>query len=178
MRAGFGEAFPARAPAATAVGHTGESLVVDLLAGRAPGVAVENPRQRAPIDYSPRWGPLPPCFSRATAVSAPLPGDDDRCALVSGTASIVGEDTRHPGNLEPQIRETFANLAALAGTLGGARFRELRVYVARADDTGAVAAAFAAEFPHLQRLEVAVADLCRAELLLEAEGIARLGSIR
>lgn len=176
--AGFGAALPARIPAATAVGHTGESLVVDLLAGRAPGTAIENPRQISPLAYSQRWGPLPPCFSRAIVLPAALPGEDARCALVSGTASIVGEDTCHPGDLEPQIRETLANLAALASRLDAVQFRELRVYVARARDTGAVTAAFAAAFPRAERLEVAVADLCRAELLLETEGLATLGTSR
>lgn len=175
VRAGFGEAFAASAPAASAVGHAGASLVVDLMAGPAPGVAIENPRQVSPIRYSPRWGPLPPCFSRATLLPAPLPGGDERCALISGTASIVGEDTMHAGDLAPQTGETIANLTALARELGGARFRELRVYVAREHDAGAVAAAFAAAWPRLERLEVATADLCRAELLLEAEGVAALG---
>lgn len=178
VRAGFGEAFPASAPAASAVGHAGASLVVDLLAGRAPGIAIENPRQISPIRYSQRWGPLPPCFSRATLLPAPLPGDDERCALISGTASIVGEDTMHAGDLARQIEETIANLAALVRELGGAQFRELRVYVAREADAAAVAAAFAATYPRLERLEVAVADLCRAELLLEAEGVAALGRSR
>lgn len=175
LRAGFGEAFPANAPAASAVGHAGASLIVDALAGRAPGVAIENPRQISPIRYSQRWGPLPPCFARATLLPAPLPGDDERCALIAGTASIVGEDTMHAGDLARQIDETIANLAALAHELGGAHFRELRVYVAREHDAGAVAAAFAAAWPRLERLEVATADLCRAELRLEAEGVAALG---
>jgi chorismate lyase/3-hydroxybenzoate synthase len=178
LRNGFGEAFPAQAPAASAVGHAGASLVVDLLAGRAPGVAVENPRQTSPMRYSQRWGPLPPYFSRATLLPTPLPGDDERCALISGTASIVGEDTQHAGELAPQIGETIANLASLAHELGGARFRELRIYVAREKDAGAVAAAFTAAYPQLERLEVAAADLCRAELLLEAEGVATLGRSR
>jgi hypothetical protein len=178
VHAGFGEAFPASAPAASAVGHAGASLIVDALAGRAPGSAIENPRQVSPIRYSQRWGPLPPCFSRATLLPAPLPGEDQRCALISGTASIVGEDTVHAGDLVGQIEETIANLTALARELGGARFRELRVYVAREGDAGAVAAAFAAAWPRLERLEVAAADLCRAELLLEVEGVAALGRKR
>ena len=178
MRAGFGEALPAPAPAASAVGHAADSLVVELLAGRAPGVAVENPRQISPLRYSRRWGPLPPYFSRAMTVPAALPGDPAPCALISGTASIVGEDTWYPGALAPQIRETIANLAALAHAIGDARFRELRLYVARDEDTAEVAAAFAAAYPRLERLEVAVADLCRPELRLEAEGVATLGACR
>jgi hypothetical protein len=176
LRTGYGEVFSDAAPAASAVGHADASLVVDLLAGPAPGVAVDNPRQIPPLRYSQRWGPLPPCFARATLLPAPLPGERERCLLISGTASIVGEDTRHAGDVAAQIHETCANLVALVGALGALRFRELRLYVARERDADRIAAAFAAAFPRLERLEVAVADLCRPELLLEAEGVVILGA--
>lgn len=183
----FGQALPGRVPAASAVGHTKPSLVIDLLAGRAPGVAVENPRQVPAYRYSQRWGALPPCFSRAMALPVPLPEQRERCALVSGTSSVVGEDSRHPHELHAQIRETCTNLATLSAVASGgntrdsgvstepeaalSRFRELRVYVVRDCDVDGVATAFASRFPRLERLEIAVADLCRDELLLEAEGV-------
>ncbi len=186
----FGEALPGRVPAASAVGHTEPSLVIDVLAGRAPGVGVENPRQIPAYRYSPRWGPLPPCFSRAMALPVPLPEQRERCALVSGTSSVVGESSRHPHDVHAQIRETCTNLATLSAVLSGettrdsgeslaseaalSRFRELRVYVVRDCDVDAVATAFCSRFPALERLEIAVADLCRDELLLEAEGVAVL----
>jgi hypothetical protein len=186
----FGDAFPCRVPAASAVGHTEPSLVIDLLAGRAPGVAIENPRQVPAYRYSQRWGPFPPCFSRAMALPVPLPEQSERCALVSGTSSVVGEDSRHPHDLHAQIRETCTNLATLCAVLSGentrdsgesmeseaalSRFRELRVYVVRDCDVDAAATAFSSRFRGLERLEIAVVDLCRDELLLEAEGVAML----
>jgi hypothetical protein len=166
------------------------SLVIDLLAGRAPGVGVENPRQIPAYRYSQRWGPLPPCFSRAMSLAVPLPEQSKRCALVSGTSSVVGEDSRHPHELHAQIRETCTNLATLSAVLSGvntrdggestesetalSRFRELRLYVVRDCDVNAVATAFTSRFRGLERLEIAVADLCRDELLLEAEGVVML----
>ena len=186
----FGEALPGRVPAASAVGHTEPSLVIDLLAGRAPGVAVENPRQVPAYRYSQRWGSLPPCFSRAMALPVPFPEQRERCALVSGTSSVVGENSRHPHDVHAQIRETCANLATLSAVLSDgamrdsgeaaeskaalSRFRELRLYVVRDCDVDAVAMAFTSRFPGLERLEIAVADLCRDELLLEVEGVAAL----
>jgi len=185
----FGEALPGRVPAASAVGHTEASLVIDLLAGRAPGVGVENPRQVPAYRYSQRWGPLPPCFSRAMALPVPLPEQRERCALISGTSSVVGEDSRHPHELYAQIRETCTNLATLSAVASGgardsgespeseaalSRFRELRVYVVRDCDVDGVATAFASRFPGLERLEIAMAELCRDELLIEAEGVAAL----
>lgn len=183
----FGEALPGRVPAASTVGHTEPSLVIDLLAGRAPGVAVENPRQVPAYRYSQRWGPRPPCFSRAMALPVPFPEQRERCALVSGTASVVGENSQHPHDVHAQIRETCTNLATLSAVFSGgdtrgsgdsteseaalSRFRELRLYVARDGDVDAVATAFASRFRALERLEIAVADLCRDDLLLEAEGV-------
>jgi hypothetical protein len=186
----FGEALPGRVPAASAVGHTEPSLVIDLLAGRAPGVGVENPRQVPAYRYSQRWGPFPPCFSRAMTLPVPLLEQKERYALVSGTSSVVGENSRHPHKVHAQIRETCTNLATLSAVLAGentrnsgepaaseaalSRFRELRLYVVRDCDVDAVATAFCSRFPAIERLEIAVADLCRDELLLEAEGVAVL----
>lgn len=186
----FGEALPDRVPAASAVGHSGTSLVIDLLAGRAPGLGVENPRQVPAYRYSQRFGPLPPCFARAMVLPVPLPEQTERWALVSGTSSVVGESSRHPYDVDAQIRETCTNLATLSAVFSGAntrdggesteseaalsRFRELRVYVVRDGDVAAVATEFTRRFRGLERLEIAVTDLCRDELLLEAEGVAVL----
>src|SRR5439155_23835599 len=105
-----------------------------------PGVAVNNPRQVAPYHYSQRFGPLPPCFARATRLAHP-PG----LLLVGGTASVRGEDSVHADDLGNQMGESLLNLAALIGAATGQRklapqhlgpLRELRVYYPNADDAG------------------------------------------
>src|SRR5436190_23935161 len=59
--------------------------------------------------YSRRFGPIPPCFSRASiAVIAGTP-----MMLVAGTASIRGEESVHVNDLGGQLRETFLNLGIL-----------------------------------------------------------------
>jgi chorismate lyase/3-hydroxybenzoate synthase len=182
-----------RLPAASAVDHDGDELVVHLLASDAVGRPVENPRQTPAYRYSRRYGPVPPCFSRATLLEGALPPAlDGRWALVAGTASIVGEDSMHANNVAAQIRETLGNLASLSDAVFAAagdgapihgletsaamrafaRYRELRTYVVREDDVPIVVAALQRFFPHLTRLEVASAGLCRRELLVEVEGIA------
>ncbi len=169
-----------RLPAASAIDHHGPDLEVHVLAGPEPGIAIENPRQIPAWRYSARYGPRPPCFARALRVAAPRGGE--AVVLVSGTASIVGEDSRHAGDLAAQLDETFANLAALAGAFAPdgasdraaalARYRALRVYVVRQQDAREVARRVRRALPAAGVLELFRADLCRPELLVEIEGLA------
>lgn len=174
-RLGCERRFDELLPAASAVGTGGDELIIHALLLPSPGMAVQNPRQRPPHRYSRRFGPLPPCFARATRIESTPIG---RALLVGGTASVVGEDSLHRGALELQLQETLENLAAVEraafgpterGPLSG--FRELRVYHPRADDEHAILALLGESFPNLWRIECVLADLCRAELLVEIEGL-------
>jgi chorismate lyase/3-hydroxybenzoate synthase len=179
--------------AATAIGHRGSDLVVEVLAGRAPAEPVENPRQRPAYRYSRRYGPVAPQFARAIRLAAPLPAlAGVRHGLVAGTASVVGEDSRHPGDTAAQVSETLRNLASVSAALAGEawregeredspigrrgldRYRELRVYVVRREEIAGVVERFGAAMPALRRIELACADLCRPELRVEAEGLVEL----
>ncbi len=179
--------FGERLAAASAVDHRGDDLVVHVLAGRRPGEPLENPRQTPAYFYSRRYGPLPPCFSRATVVREV--GGGTPWAIVAGTSSIVGEDSRHAGDCEAQLDETLSNLAHLSSAFAGARlragerfdadgrvralarFRHLRAYVVREADESTVLAGLRRGFPRMGEIEAFAADLCRPELLVELEGI-------
>jgi chorismate lyase/3-hydroxybenzoate synthase len=157
-------------PTASAVGHEGPDLLVHALAADAPGVGVENPRQVPSYRYSPRFGPRPPCFARATVLTgAPH-------VLVGGTASILGEESLHPGDVRAQATETFENLSALLYAATGAadlrQFTSLRVYYVRHEDNAVVRQLVRAAVRHLNDVEYVRADLCRPELLIEIEGTA------
>jgi chorismate lyase/3-hydroxybenzoate synthase len=167
---------------ASAIGHRGRDLVIHCLSTDVPGTAVNNPRQVAPYHYSQRFGPLPPCFSRATRLNHPAD-----MLLVGGTASVRGEDSVHIDDLAAQCHETFLNLAVLVAaaenqTLSSrpklsrwlGTFTELRVYFPNHADASAIEANVRVAFPRLKRLEMFQADLCRAELLVEIEGVADL----
>ncbi len=163
---------------ASGVGTIGNDLVVHCLAADIPGTAVENPRQKPAWQYSARYGPMPPCFSRATIARI-----GNRCLLlIGGTASITGEDSRHAGDAEAQLSETLSNLdaliaAALAGTNGCdplARLVDLRVYVARPDDAPMIREVLETRCPRATRIDMAIARVCRPELLVEIEGVAEL----
>lgn len=159
-------------PTASAVGHDGADLLVHALSAVRPGKPVENPRQVSAYHYSQRYGPKPPCFARATVIE-PAPGV--RRVLVAGTASVVGEDSRHD-DLSSQMDETLTNLSQLlhtAGVEGGlSRFIDLRVYYVRPGDLPALRALARKGFPASARVEWVRAELCRPELLVEIEGVA------
>jgi chorismate lyase/3-hydroxybenzoate synthase len=163
---------------ASGVGTTRDDLVIHCLASVTPGIAVENPRQKPAWRYSARYGPMPPCFSRATIARI----GDRRLLLIGGTASITGEDSQHAGNVDAQLLETLNNLDALIGTaLGGAdgrdpltRLIDLRVYLARPDDAPAIRERLEARCPRATRIDMAIARVCRPELLVEIEGVAEL----
>jgi hypothetical protein len=133
--------------------------------------------------YSRRYGPLPPCFARATLVS--VPREARPWLLVGGTASILGEDSIHVRDPRRQAVETFENLARLVESARSSAqspdrgdqlsaFRELRVYIVRDEDADLLRGLVAERFPADTRVEYAQADLCRQELLVEIEGLATL----
>ncbi|WP_019625525.1 hypothetical protein [Thioalkalivibrio sp. ALJT] len=159
-------------PAATAIGGTQPRLVIYLIATRTPATALENPRQVSAYRYPERYSPKSPTFARATRLDTtggPL-------ILLSGTASIVGHESRHPDDVAAQTRETLANLRALHETAGRhlPPPRWLRVYLRRPGDRACVAAVLAEHFSNAWPPPVvqwARGDICRRELLLEIEGV-------
>jgi enamine deaminase RidA (YjgF/YER057c/UK114 family) len=182
FNAGRHDAFSRRYGAlgtASAVGIKGSDLSVHCLAMKEPGTPVENPRQTPAWQYSARYGPLPPCFSRATIVE--LAGR--RTLLIGGTASVVGEDSRHAGQFDAQVDETLLNLEALVRTADGSprdvraplqRLVDLRVYVASAAQAERVRELLVSRCPRARTIAVALAQVCRRELLVEIEGVAEL----
>jgi len=164
---------------ASAVGIKGSDLSIHCLALEEPGTPVENPRQTPAWQYSARYGPLPPCFSRATIVG--LAGRST--LLIGGTASVVGEDSRHAGDFDAQIEETLLNLEALIRTADGNprddraplhRLVDLRVYVTASAQAERVREVLVHRCPRARNIAVALAQVCRPELLVEIEGIAEL----
>lgn len=176
---GTERAFSHSLATASAVGVGGKDLAIFCLALDMPGTPIENPRQTPSWHYSTRYGPKPPCFSRATIVTL----GHERRVLIGGTASIVGEDSRHVGDPEAQVDETLTNLRALiAAARGGgepaagdiARLTDVRVYVRRSSDTALIRSMVEAQCPGLARLEMCRSQVCRPELLVEIEGVAVL----
>ncbi len=162
------------APAACALGIGTEGLHIAFLAGRTAPIRLENPRQVSAYHYPRDYGPQSPTFSRAALISLP----EASLLLISGTASIVGHESRHLGSVRAQTRETLANLSALLGEANahrpegfGFRLSQLsyRVYVRRPADADAVARELAVCLGSNLSLSFVQADVCRQELLVEIE---------
>jgi chorismate lyase / 3-hydroxybenzoate synthase len=139
---------------------------------------VENPRQISAYHYPKQYGAKSPTFARAVIV----PFASGAVLLVSGTASIVGHETVHTGDVVAQTRETFANLEALIAEanrvsnhhFGRAGFSftklALRIYVRHASDFARVREVVDAHpgARSTPRHEVR-GDICRPDLLVEIE---------
>jgi len=163
-------------PAACALGTTRGPLTIAFMAGRTKPTPIENPRQVSAYEYPARYGPRSPTFSRAAF--AHLPGQE--LLFISGTASIVGHQTMHVGDVAGQTRETLANIAALLEaangkarstpyTLGELGFR---AYIRHADDYPRVQAIVEAQLGAEASVVYVQADVCRSDLLVEIEAMA------
>lgn len=163
--------FEQTLPAATAIGHQAEGLLIYLLASRQAGHQIENPRQLSAFRYPRQYGPRSPSFSRAMLAN----WSDQHELMVSGTASVVGHETRHAGQPLAQLRESMHNVEALvreASTMtGGQRdwvAQAIKLYVRDPADAGPAADLLQAQFPDCVRV-VLQGDICREDLALEFE---------
>ncbi len=154
-------------PAASGVGGTYGSSVIYFLAAHAPARPVENPRQVSAFAYPPLYGPRSPSFSRASVAHL----GSDAMIFVSGTASIVGHESRHASDLQSQAAETIENLRAVIGATGITDFDHwaFKIYLRNPAHRGAVELALIRAFsPACQRLYLH-GEICRRELLVEIE---------
>ena len=164
-------------PAACALGTRTGPLRVYFLAGRRAPLAIENPRQISAYRYPQAYGPRSPTFSRAALADV---GGGRQALFISGTASIVGHETLHLGDVRRQARESLVNIGVLreiAAKRAGASFDADRliytVYVRRREDLDAVRDEFERVVGTTSRAAREAlylhADICRAGLLVEIE---------
>jgi chorismate lyase/3-hydroxybenzoate synthase len=155
-------------PAGTAIGtRSGQELLVYFLSGASPGRRIENPRQVNAPAYPRRYGLRRPRFCRAMA----WPGEGEATLLVSGTASIVGYESRHPNDVERQLGETWRNLEALRAHAGANGPTALRVYLRHEQDLPRIREVVAERVAAATPVIYLQADICRAELAVEVEGV-------
>lgn len=160
-------------PAACALGTAAGGLQIAVMATRAKVVGIENPRQVSAYHYPSQYGPRSPTFARAGLVS--LGGRD--VLFVSGTASIVGHETLHIGDVAAQTRECLQNIAAVVSEAnrvsGQARFRldelAFKVYVRQLEHTAAVRRVMMDIIGAPLSALFLQADICRSDLLVEIE---------
>lgn len=161
-------------PAACALGVSSGPLAIAFLAGLAPVQPIENPRQVSAYRYPADYGPRSPTFSRAALAQL----GRQELLFMSGTASIVGHASLHPGDVVAQTRESLDNVAAVLAeaarlsrsggfSLGGLQYR---AYLRHAEDLEAVQGVIAARVG-AARVACVQAEICRRELLVEIEAL-------
>ncbi len=171
---GFGAAAPGAYPAASAIGTASGRGVLQVyaLAARRAGTPVENPRQWSAWRYPRQYGPTAPGFVRAMRAPTHSPQ-----LYISGTAAVVGHASHHPGDVAAQLAETLANLDSLlaaAGSraaLGRGRGDLVKVYLRDPGDAAVVRDALRRRLGADVPLLLLNGDICRAELLIEIDGI-------
>lgn len=162
-------------PSASVLGSHGGPMVVYFLASRSPGRQIENPRQTSAYHYPKEYGPRSPIFSRATLAFE----GKDQTLFISGTASILGHVSVHPGAIILQTRETLANIRAVIDHAAKSGFEfdthgsdmALKAYVRHAEDAKVVRDIVREEWGMAPQLIVLQADVCRPDLLMEAEAV-------
>lgn len=173
----LGYRFDDDLPAASAIGLATPGIWIYFVASRTPAIPIENPRQVSAFLYPEQYGPRSPSFSRGSVME--WPGSWQ--VFLSGTASIVGHETKHPGDVIAQLDETIANMAAVmkkAGTIHGhqtagiEQLTSVKVYLRDRRDLDAVRARLEPQLSPGASVLWVEADICRRALLLEIEGIA------
>jgi enamine deaminase RidA (YjgF/YER057c/UK114 family) len=176
-----GQAIVGTVPAASALGSpAGSPISIYFLAARQQPKMIENPRQTSAYHYPPKFGRHSPIFSRACVLHESVGTN----LFVSGTASIVGYETIHQGDVGAQTRETVANIIALLDeanrVVGPARYSldglKFKVYVRQPSDLRAIEEALSGSLRPSTPIVYLRADVCREDLLVEIEATGESGS--
>lgn len=175
----FGEALVQMpAPAASAVGAPTKNLRIEFLAVKKPLAAIENKDQIPAYRYSEKFGRIAPYFSRGTIIE----NKGQRLLLSSGTASVAGEASLHPGDIYEQLSLSIHNLRILGSQFNLKRYdihygfalediAALRVYYKRPEDLPFLRRFVPKFLAPDTRISFFQAAICRDELLVELEAV-------
>jgi enamine deaminase RidA (YjgF/YER057c/UK114 family) len=147
-------------------------MTVIVLAGRTPPIAIENPRQVSAYRYPSQYGPRAPTFSRAALYRR----GTHALLTVSGTASIVGHETLHVGDVAGQVDESLRNLEAVVDAANAAAGQPLfsvdglkmKGYVRNRAHADIVRRQLQLRLPQTP-VPLVQAEICRENLLFEVE---------
>lgn len=173
-------------PAATGIGMNSVQVGIDCFAiGKRSNIQIipiSNPNQEDSYHYGqdvlvgdPTIQKQPPQFERAIL----LKSGTTSMLIISGTASIVGQETIGIGDVELQTKITINNIEILASQTNlethcsnlaeyPDKYSYLRVYVRKRSDISVVKRICKEHFGNVPTSFVQ-ADICRDDLLLEIE---------
>jgi len=167
------------APTGTGVGTAlDRGLSIIALCSTRDFSLAENPRQVSAFAYPRKYGPCSPKFGRGGSVATA----NHRLHLISGTASIVGHESMHPGDAEAQLDETLRNLDSICDAVseinnGNARLEldeqsVLRVYLRNPDDYRLIANKLKDRLgPGADQIAYLQGNICRRELEVEIDAV-------
>ncbi|GMR17995.1 MAG: pteridine-dependent deoxygenase [Gammaproteobacteria bacterium] len=168
--------FEKHLPAASGTGAKEKIMTLYFIASQESGIPIENPRQTSAYHYPLQYGVRSPSFSRAIIKEF----GGQRQLLISGTASIVGHESRHQGDVEGQLGETLSNIDALlehTRTSQGIDFCAgenkplYKVYIRNSDDYPLISQKLNNKLGDRASIMYLNADICRSDLLVEIEAI-------
>jgi enamine deaminase RidA (YjgF/YER057c/UK114 family) len=176
-------------PAATGIGMKYGGVFLDFCAVKADEdlriVAVNNPNQVNAYEYKQQVlkgladkgknVKKPPQFERALL----LVNRSNLSMFISGTASIIGQETIGKGDVREQTLVTIENINKLTNPeyvsrlLGNAdilrgRYSLIRVYIKNQEDFAGVSTICSNHFPAVPAIYIE-SDICRDDLLMEIE---------
>jgi len=167
-------------PAACALGSAKGSLSIAFIAGRTPPLAIENPRQISAYQYPSQYGPRSPTFARACLARMGENDKHNEVLFISGTASIVGHISRHPGDVTAQTHETMTNIETILAEANRAAYQakfclaelQYKVYVRHPADLEQIKAVLMSRVGIAPNAVYLQAEICRHDLLVEIEAAA------
>lgn len=175
----FGENAAVKYPASTGIGMDNRDIVITALAYRKRPFEdispVENLAQTEAWHYPSHLAKVPPTFSRAYRISTP----SGTLSLISGTASIIGAETVHIGDVQAQTEVTIDNLERVVascvqqtGIVEPLSFVIHYVcYVKNPEDLETVRQVCNRRLPISANRIFVKADVCRDNLLVEIEAV-------
>jgi len=169
-------------PAATGIGMKYGGLIIDFIAWKSSGITevypINNPKQIASYQYGQevligndieKELKSPPCFERGKLICS----NGSSTLYVSGTASILGEETVGYNDLEKQTITTINNInVILEESINKCRdvnkIKHIRVYLKSKKDFQLIKDICSQTYGEIPIVYV-LADVCRDNLLIEIE---------
>ena len=169
MQQVWGDSLAGKLPAASALGTYEGPLMLAFSAGHAPVKYFENPLQIPALEYPRQYGKLPPAFARGSVVHEP----HGTTWHLSGTASIRGCETCG-ADFSTQLQLTLENIATICAhmEIPASRHAGWKIFLRDPAHLAASQAAMQRVYPQDAASMIFLqADICRADLLVEIEGL-------
>ena len=152
-------------------------MTILFIATGASGLFLENPDQVSAYEYPRQYSPKSPSFARASIYR-----EQEVIQLyISGTASIVGHESKFHGDIVNQTHQTLKNLSRLIDHTNAQEsiqdntfdisevFPAIKVYLRNPMDRDSVAPLVEQFALHSDNICYLQADICRQELDIEIE---------